>query len=120
MFSQFVGPGRFSTRRMRRARRRSSRIALSSVSKPCGVAVPVVAGALSVGGSKSTPPAFLGRGVVRAPLFRIDAVEIDRSPAYVTRYALKSLERGRFDPVQMILLPRSVSELSRPSHRRSA
>jgi hypothetical protein len=53
---------------------------------------------------------------VRDPLFRIDAVEIDRDPDYVTRYVLKSLERGRIHTDQIIVLPRSVSELSYSHH----
>ncbi len=50
----------------------------------------------------------------RDPLFRIDAVRIDANPAYVARYLMKSLERGRIDPDQILVLPRSFSEVSRP------
>lgn len=48
---------------------------------------------------------------VRHPLFRIHAVEITDTPARATRYVLKSLERGRVSPDDVIVLPRAVSEL---------
>jgi hypothetical protein len=46
------------------------------------------------------------------PLFRIRCDPITETPEKVTRYALKSLSRGRIDAGDIVVLPRSRSELS--------
>src|SRR4051812_8440144 len=50
---------------------------------------------------------------VREPLFRIHAQRITDDPGYVTEYVLKALQRGRSTPDDLIVLPRSASELPR-------
>jgi hypothetical protein len=47
----------------------------------------------------------------RSMLDRIDVRAIDSNPEVVTDYALKALKSGRVDLDDLILLPRSVSEL---------
>src|SRR3954453_17176248 len=49
----------------------------------------------------------------RDPLFRIHAVEITHDADYVAGYVLKSLERGRVGPDDMIVLPRLARETTR-------
>jgi hypothetical protein len=46
----------------------------------------------------------------KAPLCRIHAKPIDDAPDYVTKYAMKSFERGRIGSDNIILFPRSASE----------
>src|SRR4051812_2336872 len=48
------------------------------------------------------------------PLDRIEAEVIDRDPDYVVDYLAKSIRRFRFSPTDVLLLPRSVKELSGP------
>lgn len=47
----------------------------------------------------------------KSPLWRIHAKPIDEAADYVTRYAMKSYERGRIGSDNVILFPRSISEL---------
>ena len=47
----------------------------------------------------------------RDPLFRIHSEKIDRNPGRVVRYVLKSLERGLIGSDQVLVLPRSITEL---------
>ena len=52
---------------------------------------------------------YLGR---EGRLVNIDVRRIRRTPRKATRYALKSLERQRWDDDQILVLPRSSTELS--------
>jgi len=45
------------------------------------------------------------------PLSRIEAKRIDINPVYVAEYAFMALQRGRVDFDQVIVLPRSRTEL---------
>ena len=47
------------------------------------------------------------------PLQRVHATEITSNPSYVVGYGFKSVKRGRVDLEEVIILPRSRSELDR-------
>jgi hypothetical protein len=49
------------------------------------------------------------------PLARVHAQPILNDPGYVTEYVLKSLSRQRFSLDDLVILPRSRSELPRGS-----
>jgi hypothetical protein len=51
---------------------------------------------------------------VRDPLFRIHTRRITHNPRYVGDYVLKSFKRARADVDDLIILPRALTELTRP------
>lgn len=48
------------------------------------------------------------------PLDRIEAEEIDHDPGYVVDYVAKSVRHSRFAASDILILPRSITELSAP------
>ena len=51
------------------------------------------------------------------PLARIEAEKVETDPAYVIDYLAKWTRRGRFSPSDLLVLPRSISELSAQRRR---